>query len=123
MRVRDYKVSEHFYRSEVQCRHCAKVGPYRAHFERTRTGMERVRNLARRPVVVTSWYRCVVHNRAVGGVPNSAHLACLAVDYYIPGLTIHQAAELARAAGFDKVLEEPLNSKRKTWVHAEMSRA
>ncbi len=37
-----------------------------------------------RPVVITSAYRCEEHNRAIGGVPNSAHTRGYAVDVAVP---------------------------------------
>lgn len=42
--------------------------------------LNQARYLAQVPFVITSAYRCAVHNKAVGGKPNSAHLRGLAVD-------------------------------------------
>lgn len=53
---------------------------------------------------ITSMYRTVAHNRAVGGVPNSYHLLGRAIDVVRrPGIT-HRAIDAAlRAAGFSLI--------------------
>ena len=42
-----------------------------------------------KPVIVTSGCRCAKHNRVVGGVQGSRHVAGKAVDFYIPGVSIN----------------------------------
>lgn len=52
--------------------------------------LEEIRKLFdNRPIIITSWYRDPVSNRAVGGVSNSFHLTGKAVDLYVKGLNIH----------------------------------
>lgn len=54
--------------------------------------------------LVTSIYRSAGHNRAVGGVPNSYHLAGQAIDVARrPGVSHFQVAAALRKAGFDLV--------------------
>ena len=54
--------------------------------------------------MVTSIYRSPAHNRAVGGVPNSYHLAGRAIDVARrPGVSHFQVATLLRKAGYDLV--------------------
>ena len=54
--------------------------------------------------VVTSIYRTPAHNRAVGGVPNSFHLAGRAIDVARrPGVSHFQVAALLRKAGYDLI--------------------
>ena len=51
--------------------------------------------------VITSIYRSPAHNRAVGGVPNSYHLAGRAIDIARrPGVTHRQIAAALEAAGY-----------------------
>jgi len=42
--------------------------------------LDRARELAGVPFVITSGYRCEAHNRRVGGKPNSAHTRGYAAD-------------------------------------------
>lgn len=54
--------------------------------------------------VVTSTFRTVAHNRAVGGVPNSYHLLDRAIDIARrPGITHRQIEWALRKAGFNLV--------------------
>jgi uncharacterized protein YcbK (DUF882 family) len=81
-------LSRNFSRSEFACPHCGEVeiDPLLV------ATLQRIRDKAG-PVVVTSGYRCPVHNEAVGGVNNSQHIYGRAADIYVPGMS--QAALLA----------------------------
>lgn len=81
-------LSKNFSRSEFECPHCGEVeiDPLLV------ATLQRIRDKAG-PVVVTSGYRCPVHNEAVGGVRNSQHIYGRAADIYVPGMS--QAALLA----------------------------
>ena len=59
--------------------------------------MEDVRKLLQRPIVVNSWFRSPALNKAVGGVPTSAHLRGLAVDFEV------SSAEFRRVAQADSI--------------------
>ena len=81
-------LSRNFSRSEFACPHCGK-----AEIDSLLVAaLQRIRDRAG-PVVVTSGYRCPVHNEAVGGVKNSQHLYGKAADIYVPGMS--QVALLA----------------------------
>jgi hypothetical protein len=55
---------------------------------------------------VTSWGRTEVHNRAVGGVPNSLHVRWLAVDVvYDAPPELDVASDLASSLGLRLVRE------------------
>ena len=43
---------------------------------------------AQKPIIVTSCYRGVELNKAIGGSSNSFHMKALAVDFHIPGISI-----------------------------------
>src|SRR5437763_11427609 len=54
--------------------------------------------------LVTSTFRTVAHNRAVGGVPNSYHLLDRAIDIARrPGVTHQQIDAALRRAGFNLI--------------------
>jgi len=53
---------------------------------------------------ITSTFRSVAHNRAVGGVPNSYHLLGRAIDVVRRrGITHHQIDAALRSAGFSLI--------------------
>ncbi len=49
--------------------------------------LEEFRRWYGKPLTVTSWYRTVACNKAVGGVPNSSHLYGKATDLSLPNLS------------------------------------
>lgn len=74
--------------SEYAARHGIDNTPPAAVVEnlrKTATGMEKVRGiLDALPIHVNSGYRCADLNRAIGGVPTSAHCDGWAVDFVCP---------------------------------------
>ncbi len=75
-------------------------------------GLERIRGLVGGPIRVHSGYRSEQVNRAVGGVPTSAHRLGWAADVSFPGRTLGAAVERLRAAyprelgAFDQLIVE-----------------
>lgn len=67
------------------------------------------------PLRLTSGFRCPEHNRRQGGVPNSAHLAGLAVDLECT-LSLSRYILIARLmeAGFQRI------GIGKTFMHADL---
>lgn len=55
--------------------------------------MEDVRKLLQRPIVVSSWFRSPALNKAVGGVPTSAHLRGMAVDFPVSSTEFRRVAQ------------------------------
>lgn len=49
--------------------------------------LEYLRGYFKAPITITSAYRTVAHNKAVGGATNSFHLRCEAVDFKVKGVT------------------------------------
>lgn len=85
-------LSLNFSRREFACSHCGRrVGPTTALVD----VLQRLRTLQGKPLIVVSGYRCVAHNKSVGGVRYSEHLtgngADIARGQFRP--------EQARAAG------------------------
>lgn len=62
--------------------------------------LQLLRDLAGKPVIITSGYRNPAYNLKVGGSPTSRHLRGEAADIQIPGLGPQQVAELAEQVGF-----------------------
>lgn len=84
-------LSPHFSKTEFACRCC---GDLRLE-KRLIDGLEALRRLAGKPIVVHDGYRCPEHNQDVGGVTDSEHTRGMAADVEIRGLTLQQMYELA----------------------------
>lgn len=77
-------------------------------------GLEKVRALLGQPMHIDSGYRCQALNKAVGGVPNSAHVDGYAADFICPayGTPLEIArAIVASGIAFDQCICEG------TWCH------
>ena len=87
----------HFTWEEARCNHCGNLPEDPQTTINTASFLEKVRRfLGNRPIRIHSWFRCPVHNRNVGGVPNSRHLKGEAADIDVDGLTPRQVqAQLA----------------------------
>jgi uncharacterized protein YcbK (DUF882 family) len=78
-------------------------------------GLQRLRDVVARPIIITSACRCKAHNAKVGGVSTSRHLIAQAADIIIRGLTPGEAADYARTIPeFAKVIEY------ETFVHTQI---
>lgn len=90
------------------------------HLTNTALRMEAVRDLLKRPILVSSGYRSPSVNAAVGGVANSAHCQGWAVDFIAPGFgdPIHICKAVAASPmEWDQIIEEG------TWVHISFAPA
>ncbi len=84
-------LSPHFSKAELACRCCGELRVEK----RLLDALEKLRNLAGKPIVIHDGYRCSNHNREVGGVADSEHTRGMAADVDIPGLSLQQMYELA----------------------------
>lgn len=93
--------------------------------QRTAETLEKIRSLLLdKPITVTSAFRAEAVNRAVGGVPNSAHRLGLAADFVCPDYgTPRQIAELLqlsmRELQLDQLIYEDKGGSQ--WVHIGLS--
>ncbi len=84
------------------------------HLKSTALRLEAVRDLLKRPIIVSSGYRSPEVNKAVGGVGTSAHTQGWAVDFIAPGYgdPLHICKAIAASLiEFDQIIQEG------TWVH------
>lgn len=82
--------------------------------KKTAMGMEVVRNLLGVPILITSGYRCLELNRAIGSKDNSHHVKGYAVDFIAPKYGTPEAIvkRLEKSAlPFDQCIQEG------KWVH------
>jgi len=62
--------------------------------------LQALRDRVGRPVVITSGYRTMDHNRTIGGAPESLHLRGQAADIKVPGWDPEAVARADEAVGF-----------------------
>lgn len=75
--------------------------------------LQPIRDKLKKPMIITSGYRCPALNRAVGGVTNSQHTKGQAVDFHVNGMTIKEVIDFVIKSGvpFDQLVDE------RSWVH------
>lgn len=75
----------HFKKDEFKCKHCGKLPP-KGIDRRLVLMLEELRlMIGNKPIIITSGYRCPVHNKNVNGANNSQHLYGKAVDILVKG--------------------------------------
>lgn len=79
--------------------------------------LEPLRDMVRRPIIVSSGYRSKAVNARVGGSPASQHCRGEAVDIVVPGMAPADLVDIIRAARlpFDQVIDEG------RWTHVSHS--
>lgn len=99
-----------FIRSDTALTHRLDNSPtpeHLANLRLTALGMEMVRLILGRAILVSSAYRSPVVNAKVGGTPTSAHPMGYAVDFSAPGLTLFEAAtQLVGKLPYDQLIFE-----------------
>lgn len=81
------KLSANFSSEEFKCPHC---GSFQVDM-RLINALEELRKLANKPLKILSGYRCVEHNKAVGGAASSEHTRGMAADVAVPkGMTMNE---------------------------------
>lgn len=93
---------KYFDMHEFACHHCGQL-PEGGMTPVLLEKLDELRERLGRPVIVSSGYRCPVHNRNVGGVSNSQHVRGTAADIYCPGVSVGELADMAAEIGFDAV--------------------
>lgn len=84
--------------------------------------LQPLRDKLRRPIIVTSGYRCPELNKLVGGAKNSQHVLGQAVDIQVSGMTPRTLAEFVTRTGlvFDQMIVEEVNGT--SWLHLSYTR-
>lgn len=104
-------VSDHFRACEFRCKHCGRLVLDHKLVDK----LEALRHaIGDQPIVITSGYRCPVHNKAVGGVVNSQHIQGKAADIYVNGMSCRSLARYARQVGFSYV------KVYSGWIHVDV---
>ena len=92
------KLSEHFSSSEFDCHGNGCCGSTIIN-EKLVQYLEQIRAHFGKPITITSGYRCIVHNRNVGGATGSRHSKGDAADIVVQGVTPRTVAQYAESIG------------------------
>ena len=76
--------------------------------------LEHVRQLLKSPIIISSGYRSLKVNKAVGGSPRSQHLLGLAADFNVPGYTVKEVCEIISES---RLQYDQLINEFGSWIH------
>ena len=76
--------------------------------------LQPLRDKLKKPVIVTSGYRCPQVNKAVGGVANSQHMTGQAADIHVNGMRPQQLIDFIVKSG---IVWDELINEYDSWVH------
>lgn len=108
------RLSQDFYEDEFECQ-CGKCDSSGKMSRALIAKLQALRTAFGRPIRITSGYRCLEHNKAVGGAPNSNHLKGLAVDIAMTSsVDRYKLLKLAIAAEFSGV------GVAKSFIHLDL---
>lgn len=93
------KLSPHFARWEMQCKHCGKLPPGGISSELL-DRLEALRARIGRPINVNSGYRCPTHNKQVSKAAKSQHVLGTAADIWVEKMDPVELLIHAHAVGF-----------------------
>ena len=92
------KLSKNFNSTEFDCK-CGAACSSTLIDETLVALLQQIRNHFKKPVIITSGYRCATHNREVGGATNSYHTKGQAADIVVNGVSPQEVAKYAESIG------------------------
>jgi uncharacterized protein YcbK (DUF882 family) len=111
-------ITANFSRNEFACKGTGCCGGSAPINKDLVKALQNLRDLAGVPLAVSSGFRCLTHNRNVGGASKSFHTSGDAADVLIPeGFTIGKIEELARRVQIFKMGGIGLYSG---WIHLDV---
>ena len=112
------RLSDHFRQHEFDCKCKNKDCTFTIVDMRLIPILEELRARTGEPVIITSGFRCQVHNHEVGGVPNSFHKRGQAVDIVLPtAWAMNDYVDAAAKSGF--MMTIPYDDQ--DFVHCQIS--
>ena len=112
----------YFRAEEFICKHCGRVKMDTDLVKK----LEKIRRLYNRPIIITSAYRCPIHNFYIGGVPDSAHVRGYAADISVPDsfhrgliLPIIYSVGIGRVGIYQRFIHidiDPEKPSPRTWI-------
>jgi uncharacterized protein YcbK (DUF882 family) len=94
--INDIMIAPHFNLSEFACPCCRRVMLHPLLLEK----LEKLRKIIKKPIHITSGYRCFAYNRKVGGVANSYHCIGLAADIKVKDINLIELLGYAEEIDF-----------------------
>lgn len=95
------KLTANFSYGEFFCKGIEPPQQYFNNILKCATELQKVRDIIRKPIIITSGYRSKAHNTAIGGAKYSQHLTGSAADSHAVGLDLRiYAVYLARYTNF-----------------------
>lgn len=119
----DKRLSENFRVREFRCRDGSNTVFVDSDLV---TLLQKIRDHFNRPVTITSGYRTLSHNKAVGGSPNSQHLYGMAADIQVadtPPEFVAQYAESLLSGTGGVGLYPKKKGRAKGWVHVDVRKS
>ena len=92
------KLSENFNSTEFDCK-CGAACSSTLIDETLVALLQQIRNHFKKPITITSGYRCAAHNKEVGGATNSYHSKGQAADIVVYGVSPQEVAKYAESIG------------------------
>ena len=107
--------TRHFTPDEFRCPCCNKLPKDLLLLGNLLFMLEKLRTmLGDKPIIINSGFRCVKHNKEIGGVSNSQHLRGAAADIVVPGAVIKKLGCVCEDVGFSGI------GIYSTWVHVDV---
>jgi uncharacterized protein YcbK (DUF882 family) len=104
--INHIKVSDHFHLDEFQCPCCQLVMLHPLLLQK----LTDLRNKIKKPIIITSGYRCQTNNEKVGGVKGSFHLFGMAADIYVSKMDLNELLQSAIEICFPGIGYYPKNN-------------
>ena len=109
-------VTPHFKVKELQCRCCGEMG---MHDDMLRV-LEEIRTEMKRPLYLTSAFRCREHNNKISQVKNGPHTTGKAVDILISGADCLRLLDIARKHGVSGVGLAQRGEHKRRYCHIDI---
>lgn len=84
------KITKNFSSDEFACKCCGRQNIN----ENLVFQLQKIRGIVKKPIIITSGYRCPAHNKKIGGSPKSQHLLGKAADIYVNGMSVRDLYEV-----------------------------
>jgi uncharacterized protein YcbK (DUF882 family) len=98
-KINDIAIAKHFRLSEFACPCCKRVMLHPMLLKK----LVEFRAIIKKPVYITSGYRCSEYNQKVGGIKSSYHLLGLAADIQVKGESALDLLEIAEMIDFSGI--------------------